>query len=266
MKNLNDLKELQNLWNTIINLPELEKNFRQRLAEMELQNLDQLLEEINNTEEQIQKFQQQGRKGKVEEKVNYLRELQELKELWDNKINLSERSSTSQIKILDENKNNEKRVYGKDLQAKVDTLTLCAEETAIEFLTDFEQRSVGDQVFSLEEDTMNSMLEDLQVQIQCQNLILEDIRTRLQNFQMGLKSSNRSSTPPFLREISRKIKPLNVREIQSLVAKAKEAARVISNKDIVLLIGETGSGKSTTIQFLAGSKMKKNSSRSFSWT
>ena len=48
-----------------------------------------------------------------------------------------------------------------------------------------------------------------------------------------------------------------MRKIQRLVLKAKEAAKSISKRDIVLLIGVTGSGKSTTIQFLAGATMKE---------
>ncbi|CAF3851303.1 unnamed protein product, partial [Rotaria sp. Silwood1] len=44
-------------------------------------------------------------------------------------------------------------------------------------------------------------------------------------------------------------------KVQQLVAKAKQAGELIQGKDIVLLIGETGTGKSTTVQFLAGCKM-----------
>jgi energy-coupling factor transporter ATP-binding protein EcfA2 len=36
-----------------------------------------------------------------------------------------------------------------------------------------------------------------------------------------------------------------------------EAASQIRDKDIILMLGNTGSGKSTTIHFLAGSKMEE---------
>ena len=59
-----------------------------------------------------------------------------------------------------------------------------------------------------------------------------------------------------LSKILKKIRPINVQEIQRLVRKAELTAALISQQDIVLLVGVTGSGKSTTIQFLTGTKMK----------
>jgi ABC-type multidrug transport system ATPase subunit len=32
---------------------------------------------------------------------------------------------------------------------------------------------------------------------------------------------------------------------------------MVKNKDIIMFLGDTGAGKSTTIHFLAGSKMRK---------
>ena len=51
------------------------------------------------------------------------------------------------------------------------------------------------------------------------------------------------------------MRPLNVHDVRRLVGKAQKAAELIRNKDVVLLIGATGAGKSTTIQFLAGATM-----------
>ena len=59
----------------------------------------------------------------------------------------------------------------------------------------------------------------------------------------------------YLRVILSEIRPVNFREIQRLMNKARSATQQIKDLDIVLLIGETGSGKSTTIQFLSGCNM-----------
>lgn len=58
-------------------------------------------------------------------------------------------------------------------------------------------------------------------------------------------------------EFLRKIQPVDIFELKFLMKKAREAGELIKNQDVILLFGKTGSGKSTTIQFLAGSKMIK---------
>jgi len=48
---------------------------------------------------------------------------------------------------------------------------------------------------------------------------------------------------------------LDIHELERLVGSNKEAEKTIVNKDIVLFIGTTGSGKSTTLLYLTGRKM-----------
>ena len=58
-----------------------------------------------------------------------------------------------------------------------------------------------------------------------------------------------------LKSLVKEIRPLNIREIVRYVTKAAEGKSLISGQEISLFIGETGTGKSTTIQFLAGCPM-----------
>ncbi len=55
----------------------------------------------------------------------------------------------------------------------------------------------------------------------------------------------------------KEIRPFDIQELVKLVGKAKEAAISIKNQNIILLLGRTGSGKSTTTHFLCGSTMEK---------
>jgi GTP-binding protein EngB required for normal cell division len=59
------------------------------------------------------------------------------------------------------------------------------------------------------------------------------------------------------------IQPLNILYMTSLIENFEYAKSVMENKDIILFLGNTGAGKSTTIHFLAGSKMKKVRQKGF---
>ena len=58
-----------------------------------------------------------------------------------------------------------------------------------------------------------------------------------------------------LESILKKIRPLDIRKMTDLIDMSKKTSNAIKDQNIVLFLGVTGSGKSTTIQFLAGSKM-----------
>ena len=60
-----------------------------------------------------------------------------------------------------------------------------------------------------------------------------------------------------LENILKKLNPINIQETQRLFMKSKTNAEEIKNKKIILFLGGTGAGKSTTICYLAGCKMKK---------
>jgi len=66
-----------------------------------------------------------------------------------------------------------------------------------------------------------------------------------------------SSVVSELKKFLKKIRPLDIEELIFLMTRAKQAARLIENQDVILLLGETGSGKSTLTHFLAGSKLIK---------
>ncbi len=55
--------------------------------------------------------------------------------------------------------------------------------------------------------------------------------------------------------ILKNIRPLDIRSLISLIKKVDEAAKSIEKRDVFLVLGMTGVGKSTLIHFLAGSKM-----------
>jgi len=83
----------------------------------------------------------------------------------------------------------------------------------------------------------------------------QDFKACLDSFSNKINIQDWSTAVKELNKFLKKIRPLDIHELIFLIQKAKEAASLIENQDVVLLFGETGSGKSTTIQFLAGCKM-----------
>ena len=77
----------------------------------------------------------------------------------------------------------------------------------------------------------------------------------------ALDAARNSGTPTSMLqkilELKKELIPLQIPLIAEYVERAKVAAEEIKGKDVVLLIGVTGAGKSTTIQYLYGTKMGK---------
>ena len=53
------------------------------------------------------------------------------------------------------------------------------------------------------------------------------------------------------------IRPMDLGYVCELLLEAQKVETSVQGKDVVLLLGMTGAGKSTTVQFLAGMKMTK---------
>ena len=51
--------------------------------------------------------------------------------------------------------------------------------------------------------------------------------------------------------------PVDINELQRLNESIEDIASFIEGKHIILFIGGTGAGKSTTVHFLSGSQMSK---------
>jgi len=169
-------------------------------------------------------------------------------------VQLKENISSLENMIL-----NKERKIKEDLKVLSEDLAImpsCAEKTIKELEEHFQRRLLKDRVTSLTKDSPNDLLKHLHSQIKRQELISGEIRMNLQELDIAVLRDDCFSTVRVLKELLKKIWPLNVQEIRRLIAKAEKAAEMIRNKDIILFVGTTGSGKSTTIQFLAGTRIK----------
>ena len=103
------------------------------------------------------------------------------------------------------------------------------------------------------------LVKQLQEQL-CSEKLHDDMQTK-QRLQRVVELFERSAEPSDLRDALQSlllgIRPVNLVSLRGLIEQTKAAAEIVKGKDIVLLLGGTGSGKSTTILFLAGVKLVK---------
>ncbi|CAF5031461.1 unnamed protein product, partial [Rotaria sp. Silwood1] len=268
------------------NVCELKETFTCGLENFHLKDVIELLKKIKDTEERIQHFQERGQQREAANETEVLHELQQLKSLFD-------KIQTSINPELDLNALREQLSKGLE-EFKIESLNELSQEInrtkeripslqrrgrtkeaedEIQFLHKLEKlKEIADKIglnadmpissisqfgSVLPPNIDNAIPEDPEKKHLYIKELLEEIeamphcaRKTIFEFLM-----NYSAIVKCLNELLKKIRPLNVREIQKLVSQAEKAAELIRNKDIILLIGETGSGKSTTIQFLAGATM-----------
>jgi ABC-type uncharacterized transport system ATPase subunit len=58
-------------------------------------------------------------------------------------------------------------------------------------------------------------------------------------------------------ELKKEIVVVDIPKLKALLKKVEEASLRVKDKNVILFLGNTGAGKSTTIHYLAGSKMVK---------
>ena len=78
-----------------------------------------------------------------------------------------------------------------------------------------------------------------------------------QSFAQNLESGDQDDFKESLKRFRNSIQTFDIPNFTKLVNVSEKAVMKVEDEDLFLLIGDSGSGKSTTIQYLAGSTMKK---------
>ena len=95
----------------------------------------------------------------------------------------------------------------------------------------------------------------LKERLKAEESLSSEIQNALKELLTYLRNENWKDSMSLLRTIFKKISPLNIHELFRLVEKVDNAAQLIRDREIIFFLGVSGSGKSTTIHFLAGSEM-----------
>ncbi|CAM4837449.1 unnamed protein product [Rotaria magnacalcarata] len=280
---LSDLKELLALSENITKLKSSGSNcdsqsvtLEERLANIKarfnITDLSVLSEKILRSEQRIKDFRDDGRNDDAEKETKYVDELKELQELGKRKDDLKLPNTQSEVTI-DSSASKQAEEKIESSSTKTDKLVLtdldtlhqdllflpvCAEKVAMQLLEYFQQIMASqNKSVTFSNSSVYQLFDELENQMDQEEMLSDTVRKNLQDLRRYVDNQDASSANRCLAELLKKIRPLHVQEIQRLIDKAKAAAKVIEDQDVILLIGETGTGKSTTIQFLAGCQMEK---------
>lgn len=113
----------------------------------------------------------------------------------------------------------------------------------------------GIEVLDQLEDKVMHEFEYLKNRIREEEMKLVVGDTAINACDVHLKNRNWRAALDIMRQLHRQINPLDMSELFRLAEKVDDAAKLIKGKAIILFLGGTGVGKSTTMHFLGGSKM-----------
>ncbi|CAF1354843.1 unnamed protein product, partial [Didymodactylos carnosus] len=250
------------------------------LADHDISNEEELEKQIIEKKQKIQFLKHEGKFNIVRKRENSLSELEELQLLVD-KIKALKPSNSiigyemPKEQIEDDHLNNDPMDRWKQEECPITKESLsnmykdfcsmpsCSERSIISLLYYVSLRLANNSIVldqsivvpdRIEIEIENELV-CLKERLKIEELASLEIRNSVEEVVINIKDENWKSTLIPLRKIFKEISPLNMQEMFRLVEKVDNTAQLIKNKDIIFFLGGTGSGKSTTIHFLAGSKM-----------
>ncbi|CAF4248425.1 unnamed protein product [Rotaria sp. Silwood2] len=288
-KSLTKLEEVQSLMNRIKELETFELNddfqtLKKQLdtafVERDIDNEEHLKELIIKKKKRIEALENERKYDIAHLRKNSLSELENIQLLID-KIN-SMKSSLTQIesemsqKFVHDIDSNENVMNSFDQEEfSITNESLCNMYQDFCSLPPCSERSVICLLYYISLHLINNKItldpsivlpDNIEIEIDRELEILQDrlkleesssseIRNSIKELSIYIKNKHWKNCISLLRKIFQEISPLNIHDLFRLIEKVDDAAELIKNKDIIFLLGGTGSGKSTTIHFLAGSKM-----------
>ncbi|CAM2727660.1 unnamed protein product [Rotaria socialis] len=226
---------------------------------------------IIEKKQRIETLKSQEKLNRVLLRENSLLELENL-QLLVNKINaLSHTASEISQQLVNESAShssnqNEFPITEENLlymKSDFDSMPPCSERSVINLLYHVSRQFIDHHVPQDSNLVQPDQIEieiskefaNLTDRVKVEELSSSEIHNSMQELSIHIKQKSWKNCLSLLRKIFKEISPLNIHDLFRLIEKVDDAAEVIKNKDIIFLLGGTGSGKSTAIHFLAGSTM-----------
>jgi len=110
-------------------------------------------------------------------------------------------------------------------------------------------------VFDQTETEIEKEFQFLKERLKIEESKYAKVHDLVENCFIYAKNKNWKVSMTMLRKILKQISPLDILEMFRIIERVNDAAKLLKDQNVILFLGGTGSGKSTTIHFLAGSKM-----------
>jgi ABC-type multidrug transport system fused ATPase/permease subunit len=154
--------------------------------------------------------------------------------------------------------------YLSNLIAEINSIPVCSERhllalTVMTYIMDpLNSEYVIDTTMALpqvSEKFIPELLEQLSQSLRQEGLLSSKAQKSLDQIKIKLAYHKWKEAHREVKNLFKEIRPLDIPDMFRLIRKSDETANLIKDQDIVLLVGPTGVGKTTTIHSLAGSKM-----------
>ncbi len=143
----------------------------------------------------------------------------------------------------------------KEKYAYIDKIPHSSERFLLELIRDIEMRGLKEYV-AFSREILDVRFADLRETLMTEELSTPAFEAQLKSAQAHFNVSPLQARKN-LESLLTEIRPFNIEETLRLIGKAEEASNRIAGKDVVLILGNTGAGKSTTIHFLGGSTLEE---------
>mmetsp|Transcript_25094 Transcript_25094/g.54270 ORF Transcript_25094/g.54270 Transcript_25094/m.54270 type:complete len:3102 (+) Transcript_25094:270-9575(+) len=143
------------------------------------------------------------------------------------------------------------------IKQKMQRIPVCAEKTLLGIYHYFKHECHGRQAATAEDAKYaTQQIEVLRAQLEKENLSSLLLKNSLVALKNNLTVYSPETSAKKIWDCLKDIQHLDTDFLVDLLQQNKFAAKQIQGKDVILLLGNTGAGKSTTIHFLGNSKME----------
>ena len=266
-------------------LDNLEKQLKEGLVEFELETVEELTEEIERKRQDLAECRKRNREKMVNQLEPVVQDLERLQSISeriqeikkssvkmrsqapepkeeDNQARQSENHEAVAVEVDIEIDSQAKRLNElRNLEDDISCYPDCVEKSLLKLkyftmLKSSNPEDLAKQGLVLSEQAdqeIEQELTTLRDRSQQEDL---SINEEIKKIEANVGCQGWKEVETELNKVLKRLRPLDIHELFRLIGYGENAATLIEGQDVILFLGGTGAGKSTTIHYLAGSEMQ----------